>query len=232
MVNSKTISTPAKKAGLVNRKTEPRWYGPYKVVAYVAYRTVQLQLPAKSKVWPHFHVSRLKSYKPPLDELGQPTVIEFPDISKELDFEVKKIVAHRYRAGKIQYLVNWVPPYHAVEHMSWESVKDCSNAQDAIKKYEKRQKALADFDPSQKLDFDNLMAPVQITGDQTNCIECSESFTVAPGAVTSFCGGCIGGAAHQRWKHVTGLKRGQVKRVRDLLMGMVCATNYHVNSAW
>ena len=232
MVNSETISTPAKKAGLVNRKTEPRWYGPYKVVAYVAYRTVQLQLPAKSKVWPHFHVSRLKSYKPPLDELGQPTVIEFPDISKELDFEVKKIVAHRYRAGKIQYLVNWVPPYHAVEHMSWESVKDCSNAQDAIKKYEKRQKALADFDPSQKLDFDNLMAPVQITGDQINCIECSESFTVAPGAVTSFCGGCIGGAAHQRWKHVTGLKRGQVKRVRDLLMGMVCATNYHVNSAW
>ena len=52
MVNSKTISTPAKKAGLVNRKTEPRWYGSYRVIAYVAYRTVQLQLPAKSKVWP------------------------------------------------------------------------------------------------------------------------------------------------------------------------------------
>ena len=31
------------------------------------------------------------------------------------------------------------------------------------------------------------------------------------------CGGCVGGVAHQRWKHVTGLKRGQVKRVRDLL---------------
>eukprot|EP01048_Picozoa_sp_COSAG05_P011588 COSAG05_NODE_1102_length_5875_cov_3.746364_1_plen_268_part_00 len=86
--------------GLVNRKTEPRWYGPYKVIAYVAYRTVQIQLPARSKVWPHFHVSRLKPYKPPLDESGQPTVINFPDLSEELTFEVKKIVAHRYRSGK------------------------------------------------------------------------------------------------------------------------------------
>ena len=237
MVNSKTISTPAKRAGLVNRKTEPRWYGPYKVIAYVAYRTVQIQLPARSKVWPHFHVSRLKPYKPPLDESGQPTVINFPDLSEELTFEVKKIVAHRYRSGKLQYLVNWAPPYHAMEHMSWESVEDCNSARGAIKKYEDRQKALADFDPSQKLDFDNLMAPVHMIGDQAKCVGCSGPFTVeayskGAGAVTSFCGACIGGIAHKRWCQVENTRLNQTRHIRNLMMGMACAINYGVNSTW
>ena len=57
--------------------------------------------------------------------------------------------------------------------MSWESVDDCNGARGAIKKYEDRQKALAEFDPSQKLDFDNLMAPVHIIGDQAKCVGCT-----------------------------------------------------------
>ena len=71
-----------------------------------------------------------------------------------------------------------------------------------IKKYEARQKALADFDPSQKLDFDHLMASVHVIGGQAKCVGCSEPFTVEAcnkeaGAVTSFCGACVGGIAQR-----------------------------------
>ena len=124
-----------------------------------------------------------------------------------------------------------------MEHMSWESVEDCNGARGAIKKYEDRQKALADFDPSQKLDFDNLMAPVHMIGGQAKCVGCNGPFTVeayskGAGAVTSFCGACIGGIAHKRWCQVENTRLGQTRHVRNLMMGMACATNYGVNSTW
>ena len=140
-------------------------------------------------------------------------------------------------AVKLQYLVNWAPPYHAMEHMSWESAEDCSNARGAIKKYEDRQKALAEFDPSQKLDFDNLMAPVHMIGDRAKCVGCSGPYTVeacrkGAGTVTFFCGACIGGIAHERWCQMEDARLGQIRHVRNLMMGMACATNYGVTSTW
>ena len=36
------IGTMMFKAGLINRKMEPRYYGPYEVLSYVGWRTVEL----------------------------------------------------------------------------------------------------------------------------------------------------------------------------------------------
>ena len=63
LVESKNLTTPAFKAGLINRKTEDRYYGPYKVVAFTGRRTVEIELPPQSRAWPHFHVSRLKPFR-------------------------------------------------------------------------------------------------------------------------------------------------------------------------
>ena len=52
------------------------------------------------------------------------------------------------------------------------------------------------------------------------------------GAITSFCGACIGGIAHKRWCQVENTRLGQTRHVRNLMMGMACATNYGVNSTW
>ena len=81
------------------------------MAAYVAYRTLQLQLPAKSRVWPHFHVSRLKSYKPPLDELGQPTIIEFQDLSEGAIAKLRGVAGYNYRPdraiGGVRHAAAW-----------------------------------------------------------------------------------------------------------------------------
>ena len=49
---------------------------------------------------------------------------------------------------------------HAQEHMTWESEANLAGAPDAIKRFQERQVALQEFDASQRMDFDHLMAPV------------------------------------------------------------------------
>jgi hypothetical protein len=162
MVESKTLTTPAFRAGLVNRKTEPRYYGPYKVLSFVACRTVELELPAKSQAWPEFHISRIKPYKAP-DGTVTPTseIGPLPQATKsEIDYEVSTVEAKRVRLGRTEYLVKWAKPYHAQEHMTWESEANLAGAPDAIKRFQERQVALQEFDASQRMDFDHLMAPV------------------------------------------------------------------------
>ena len=162
LVESKTLSTPAFKAGLVNRKMEPRYYGPYEVLSYVGRRTVELKLPPHSRAWPRFHVSRIKPFN------GGDSGARLPRLSNDDEYEVKAIVAQRVRRKKPQYLVQWAPPYDAHEHMTWQSADDVKNSEKLVKQFEQRREAMQEYDASQRFDFDHLMAPATVVGSTTH----------------------------------------------------------------
>ena len=162
LVESKTLSTPAFKAGLVNRKMEPRYYGPYEVLSYVGRRTVELKLPPHSRAWPRFHVSRIKPFN------GGDSGARLPRLSNDDEYEVKAIVAQRVRRKKPQYLVQWAPPYDAHEHMTWQSADDVKNSGKLVKQFEQRREAMQEYDASQRFDFDHLMAPATVVGSTTH----------------------------------------------------------------
>jgi hypothetical protein len=62
-LSSRDVTVPAK-AMLKSKKLTPRFFGPYQVERFDAPATVKLKWTNnKSKVWPFFHVSRIRPYQ-------------------------------------------------------------------------------------------------------------------------------------------------------------------------
>ena len=94
-----------------SRKLAPKWMGPFQVTESLPGDTYRLQLPLNFRVHPIFHVSLLKKYhESPRDFKGRlplPTPLIYDSVAAEWVYGVDKILAHRDRHRKREYLVKW-----------------------------------------------------------------------------------------------------------------------------
>ena len=112
-------------------KLLPRRIGPFKIKTINhKFQNYELMLPSNLKIHPWFHVSILTKYIP--SDFNRPVIQEkYPDTH---DYEIEKIISHRYFKGKLQYLVSWKG--YGPEHNSWEPVQNF-NADNLLNSYHK-----------------------------------------------------------------------------------------------
>ena len=105
--------------------------GPFEVTNRVGNLAYRLNMGGRfSRVHPVFHVSLLRRYIIGGDVKPVPEPLE---VDNEPEYEVERLVAHRRRAGGLQYLVRW-SGYDPSED-TWLDEKDLCNAPDILTAY-------------------------------------------------------------------------------------------------
>ena len=120
-LDSKNLATgrPAKK---LDNKSE----GPFKVVEMVGAAAVRLKLPLSWKVYPVFHVSKVRPAI--VDRNLHPEVTDDtyrlpPDVvDGEEQYEIEEILDHHGKGARRQYLVKWKG--YPVSEATWEPRKE------------------------------------------------------------------------------------------------------------
>ena len=99
-----------------SRKFHPRFIGPFKIIKKVGNVSYKLDLPDNmSRIHPVFHVSLLKKWMLPFRAQPPPPTIE---VEGETLWQFEKILDHRKKGRKQEYLVKWLNYGH--EYNSWE----------------------------------------------------------------------------------------------------------------
>jgi hypothetical protein len=126
----------ASQAKRPTKKLQHRFIGPYRIIQKVSAVAYKLELPNSLKIHPVFHVSLLRPYQDPLtvNNRTPPTPPPPPiTINENDEYEVEKILDHRSKHHRTEYLVKWVGyPEHDA---SWEPEGNLQNAQDCIATY-------------------------------------------------------------------------------------------------
>ena len=111
-------------------KLNPKYCGPFRITEQINPVTFRMALsqPLKSRgIHNAFHSSLLVPYKPDLFKriLEPPVPLLFDDGHEE--YEVERILTHRRRRGRLQYLAKWKG--YADHENSWVNKEDLENAQ-------------------------------------------------------------------------------------------------------
>ena len=119
-----------------SKKLKHRFIGPYEIIQQISPVAFKLNLPETLKIHPVFHTSLLRPYKDPHGyPFREPTPTPPPAVTKDDDteFEVERILDHRTRRHKTEYLVKWkgYPDYDA----TWEPADHLVNAEEIVKEY-------------------------------------------------------------------------------------------------
>ena len=136
MLSTKNISLDD---GSGSRKLHPKFCGPFKILSQINQVTFKLDLPQpmiERRIHNAFHASLLKPFFP--DTFNRrdppPPPVQFEDGHDE--YEVEKILHHRKRRNRMQYLIKWVGyPDH---ENSWVYKEDLLNSPDLLSKYHTR----------------------------------------------------------------------------------------------
>ncbi len=105
------------------RKLSPRYIGPFTIERQINEVTFRLQLPARYRIHPSFHVSLLKPVSPSVTESEEPAVPPPPEVIEEpLVYRVQDILDSRRRGGRLEYLIDWEG--YGPEERSWVARDD------------------------------------------------------------------------------------------------------------
>lgn len=121
-------------------KLNPRFIGPFLVLKRVGEVSYKLELPSHMKIYPVFHVSRLRKHVPrPKQFTNKPASPPFPTlIADHEEFEVEKILKKRIRGHKypkVEYLIQ-LKGYPLYES-TWEPAKNLANAPLIVQQFER-----------------------------------------------------------------------------------------------
>ena len=130
---------PAADREVVAAKLRPKFYGPYPIISQITPTSFKVKLPPRSRVYPVFHTTRLKRFRPnelyPHRRGGRVD----PEIrgGEEL-WEVQQILDKRKRRKQVQYLVRWRG--FPISESTWEPAKWLKDegCQESIDDYENR----------------------------------------------------------------------------------------------
>ena len=106
------------------QKLLPRWIGPFTILDWVGQWAYRLELPeSMHKIYPVFHVSKIKPYK--ANGKLQPPLVSI-EIKGEMEYEVectldKRINKRTPKKDYVEYLIKWLGYGH--KQNSWETTK-------------------------------------------------------------------------------------------------------------
>lgn len=122
------------------KKLLDKYIGPYRVSEKISAVSYKLELPAKLRIHPVFHISKLKRVHetdafPDREQKNRPLPVV--KIDGEDAWYVEKIIGKRvHKKDGLQYKVKWegFPEWES----TWESINNLKEAKDAVHEYEKR----------------------------------------------------------------------------------------------
>lgn len=134
LLNAKNLSI----ANINNRpssKLETKFIGPFPVVAVVNDNAYKLKLPDHMRCHDTFNVDLLKRHIPPDPRFGErePSAPAPVLVDGEEEWEVEKVLQHRYYKHHLQYFVKWRG--FPIEEASWQPHRNLKNAKDLVQEY-------------------------------------------------------------------------------------------------
>jgi hypothetical protein len=143
MLNAKFIRSrrPAK-------KLSPKLHGPFKILQAVGKRAFKLDLEARWRIHPVFHVSLLEHYRPNQIIGRQITRPAAEEIEGDLEYEVERIVRcerrgstirrgnRRIKVHRLFYLVKWLG--YPDDECTWEPADALEGAKDRVEEFHRR----------------------------------------------------------------------------------------------
>ena len=101
-----------------NRKTSPRFTGPYTIVGKVSPEAWAIKLPNRSRAHPTISIKYLKRYEDSDEFPDRPTQADREDLES---FLVESILKHKRKRNRLFFLVRWL--HYDKGHDSWEPVE-------------------------------------------------------------------------------------------------------------
>jgi len=135
LLNSRNITLDVE-SRRPSKKLQSRYIGPFEIIEKMSPVNYKLKLPDTMKIHPVFHVSLLQKYLKNTEEFPNRQIPPPPveQVEGQEEYEVEKVLDHRVRYGKDEYLIKWKG--YANHDATWEPVEHLQNAQEAIQDFE------------------------------------------------------------------------------------------------
>ena len=115
------------------KKLAPRFIGPFKVIKKCGIDTYELAMSPALKLYPVFHTSLLKPYQVDTNSNRDNKTLRFLLNDGDEGYLVEKILQHRKRKGKMEYLVKWHG--YSLDETTWEPLKNLAQVKGLIQQY-------------------------------------------------------------------------------------------------
>jgi hypothetical protein len=135
------IKLSTKNLKLADKKLQPRFIGPFRVLEKIGSQAYRIALPEKySRLHDVFPVQLLERYHPREEAVSK---MPLPDLEQDEDeYEVEEVKDRQMIKKSVHYLVKWAG--WPSEYNQWIPEGDMLNAQKAITAYERKEKARRD----------------------------------------------------------------------------------------
>lgn len=117
---------------LKDKKLQPRWIGPLRILQRIGSQAYRLTLPEKyARLHDVFPIQFIEEYKPRDNQPPMP----LPDLEDEDEFEIEEIKDKAIIQGQIHYLVKWKG--WPTEYNQWIPEENMEHAREAIQQYQR-----------------------------------------------------------------------------------------------
>ena len=132
------VKLSTKNLRLQDKKLQPRWIGPFRVLERIGSQAYRLALPEKYDRLHHvFPIQAIEEYR--LREGQSQELLPMPELEDDDEWEIEEVKDELQKKGKTSYLVKWKD--WPTEYNTWEPEENMANAQEAIRAFRKARQA-------------------------------------------------------------------------------------------
>ena len=133
--HSNLVKLSTRNLQLKDRKLQPRWVGPFRILQRIGSQAYQLALPEKyARLHNVFPIQAIEIFNPRDNEPLMP----LPNLEEDNKWEVEEVKDKANIENITYYLVKWGE--WPTKYNQWIPKEDMSNAQIAIRCYKKKRK--------------------------------------------------------------------------------------------